>query len=229
MGGAEDVGVGRVRLLDAHLVRQTGALHVLGHFLAAAELVDERLIQPRLVDAERRIGEQAVAIEALDVVALERAPVAPDIDVVILHCEDEHRAGDGAADGCRVEVRDARGGDVKRAALERRDPFGDQLCTAVNQARFLGAVGECLPGDLVVVLFVRLSEVGRVGVRDGALAAHPMKGGARVEAARKRYADVLACRYPLENGCHAISNHRAHGCRVQRPPSRYAPRRDPAV
>ena len=82
MRGAEDVGVGRVGLLDAHLVGQAGALHVLRHFLAAAELVDERLIEPGLVDAQRGIGQQAVAIEALDIVALERAAVAPDVDLV---------------------------------------------------------------------------------------------------------------------------------------------------
>ena len=95
---AEDVRVGGVGLLDAHAVGEAGALHVLGHLLAAAELVDELLIEPGLVDAQVRVGEQAVAVEPLDVVALERAAVAPDVDVVFLHRDDEHRAGDGAAD-----------------------------------------------------------------------------------------------------------------------------------
>ena len=116
---AEDVRVGRVRLLGAHLVVEAGLAHVLRHLRAAAELVDERLIEPRLVDPQVRVGEQAVAVEPLDVVALERAAVAPDVDVVFLHRGDEHRAGDGAADRRGVEVGDAGGGDVERAALQR--------------------------------------------------------------------------------------------------------------
>ena len=102
---AEDVRVGRIRLLDAHPIGEPGVAHVLGHFLAPAQLVDEALIEPRLVDAQRRIGEQPVAVEALDVVALEGAAVAPDVDVVFLHRDDEHRAGDGAAERRGVEVR----------------------------------------------------------------------------------------------------------------------------
>ena len=167
---AEDVRVGRVRLLDAHLVGEAGALHVLGHLLAAAELVDERLIEPRLVDAQRRVGEQAVAIEPLDVVALERAAVAPDVDVVVLHREDEHRAGDGAADRRGVEVGDAGGRDVERAALQRGEALGHELRAAVDQARLLGAVLQRLARNLVVVRLVRLTEVGGVGVRNRALA-----------------------------------------------------------
>ena len=218
MRRAEDVGVGRVGLLDAHLVGEPGALHVLRHLLAAAELVDERLIQPRLVDAQRGIGQQAVAIEALDVVAFERAAVAPDVDLVALHREDEHRAGNGAADRRGVEVGHAGGGDVEGAALQRGDALLDELRAAIDQPRLLGAIEQRLARDLVVVLLVRLSEVRRVGVGDGAFRAHPVKGGARVEAARKCDADFLACRYLLKNRCHAISNHRAHGCRVQELP-----------
>ena len=107
--GAQDVRVGRVRLLDAHLVGEARPLHVLRHLLAAAEFVDERLVEPRLVDLQVRIGEQAVPIEPLDVVALERAAVAPDVHVVFLHGDDQERAGDGAAERRRVEVRHAGG------------------------------------------------------------------------------------------------------------------------
>ena len=82
---AEDVRVGRVRLLGAHVVLEAGLAHVLRHLGAAAELVDERLVEPRLVDAQARVGEEPVAIEPLDVVALERAAVPPDVDVVFLH------------------------------------------------------------------------------------------------------------------------------------------------
>ena len=124
------------------LYAKPGARHVLGHLLAAAELVDELLIEPRLVDLEIRIREQPVAIEALDVVSLERAAIAPDVDLVFFHRDDEHRAGDGAADRRGVEVGNARGGDVERAALQRREPFGDELRAAVDQPRLLGAVLE---------------------------------------------------------------------------------------
>ena len=203
---AQDVRVGRVRLLGAHAIGEPGPLHVLRHLLAAAELVDERLIEPGLVDSQRRVREQAVAIEPLDVVALVRAAVAPDVHVVVLHREDEHRAGDGAADGRRVEVGHAGGGDVEGAALKRREPLGHELRAAVDEPGLLSAVLERLAGDVVVVGFVRLSQVGGVGKRDRALRAHPVKGGARIEAARERDADSLADGNMLEDGCHAISN-----------------------
>ena len=119
---AQHVGVGRVRLLHAHLVGEARrCAMILRHLLAAAELVDERLVEPGLVDAQRGIGEQAVAVEALDVVALEGAAVAPDVDVVFLHGDDEHRAGDGAADRRGVEVGHAGGRDVEGAGLQRGD------------------------------------------------------------------------------------------------------------
>ena len=202
--GAEDVRVGRVRLLGAHLVGEPGALHVLGHLLAAAELVDERLIEPRLVDAQARVREQAVAVEPLDVVALERAAVAPDVDVVFLHRDDEHRAGDGAADRRGVEVGHAGGRDVEGAALQRGEPFGHELAAAVDQARLFGAVLQRAARNVVVVGFVGLAEVRGVGVGDRALAPHPVKGGARVEPAGKRDADLLAGGNALKNGRHVV-------------------------
>ena len=207
VGGAEDVRVGRVRLLSAHLVRQPGLPHVLGHLRASAQLVDERLIEPRLVDPQAGIGEQAVAVEALDVVALERAAVAPDVDVVLLHRDDEHRAGDRAADRRGVEVGNAGGRDVERPALQHREPFRHQLRAAVDEPRLLGAVLQCAARDVVVVGFVRLTEVGGVGVRNRALGPHPVKGGARVEAAGKRDADPLARRHALKNVRHLLEHY----------------------
>ena len=200
--GAEHVRVGRVRLLGAHVVRQADLSHVLRHLGAAAELVDERLVEPRLVDAQARVGEQPVAIEAFDVVALERAPVAPDVDVVFLHRADEHRAGDRAADRRRVEVRNAGGGDVKRAALQDRQSLGDELRAAVDEAGLFGAVLQRAPRNLVVVRLVGLTEVRGVGVRDRALAAHPVQRRARVEPARERDADAFAGRQFLKNVGH---------------------------
>lgn len=117
---------------------------------------------------------------------------SPDVDVVFLHGGDEHGAGDGAADGRRVEVGDAGGGDVEGAGLEGGDAFANERATAVDEAGLFGAVFEGFAGDLVVIGFVRLAEVGGVGVRQSALLLHPVKGGAGVEAAGKGYAHLLA-------------------------------------
>ncbi len=112
---APDIGIGRVRLLHAHLVSEAVAEHVLGHLFASAEFIDESLVEPGLINAQRGIGQQAVAIEALDIVAFESAAVAPDVDVVFLHRDHEHGARHGAADGRGVEVVDARRRDVEGA------------------------------------------------------------------------------------------------------------------
>ena len=180
------------------------AEHVLGHFLAAAELVDEGLVEPGLVDAERGIGEQAVAVEALDVVAFEGAAVAPDVDVVFLHGDDEHGAGDGASDGRGVEVVHAGGGDVEGAGLQGGDAFGHELLAAIDEARFFGAVLQGAARDLVVIGLVGLAEIGGVGIRNGALGAHPMDGGAGIEAAGESEADFFAGRQVLKNVSHVM-------------------------
>ena len=118
--GAEHVRVGRVRLLGRHLVAEAGLLHERRHLGAAAELVDELLVEPGLVDPERRVGQQAVAVEPLDVVALVGAAVAPDVDVVLLHGGDEHGAGHRTPERGGVEVGHAGGRDVEGAALQVR-------------------------------------------------------------------------------------------------------------
>ena len=127
MGGAPDVGVGGVRLLLAGPVGQVALDQELAHLGAAAELVDEVVVEPRLVDAQVRVDEQAVAVEALDVVALVGAAVAPDVDAVVLHRLHEQRAGDGAAERRGVEVGLAGGGDVERAALQRDQALVHEL------------------------------------------------------------------------------------------------------
>src|SRR5271166_6494217 len=58
-----------------------------------AELVDESGVEPGLIDLEAGIDEQAVAVEALDVVAFKRGAVAPDVDVVFLHGGHQHGTG----------------------------------------------------------------------------------------------------------------------------------------
>ena len=49
---AEHVRVGGIRLFRGHAVREAGLRHVRRHFRAAAELVDELLVEPRLVDLQ---------------------------------------------------------------------------------------------------------------------------------------------------------------------------------
>ena len=203
MGRAEHVGVGGVGLLGGHLVGETGALHELGHLGAAAELVDESGVEPGLVDLQAGVDEQAVAIEALDVVALEGGAVAPDVDVVFLHRRDQHRAGDRAADGGGVEVGDAGGGDVERAGLQRSDAFADERAAAVDEARLFGAVLEGLARDVVVVGLVGLAEVRGIGVGEGALLLHPVQRGGGVEPAGEGDADFLADGQGFENYRHA--------------------------
>jgi len=81
----------------------------LRHFRAAAQFVNKALVQPGFVDFQTRVGHEAVAVEALDIVALVGAAVAPDVHVVFLHRRDQHGAGDGAAERGGVEVGQAAG------------------------------------------------------------------------------------------------------------------------
>ena len=140
------------------------------------------------------IGEQAVAVEALDVVALERAAVAPDVDVVFLHGDDEHRAGDGAADRRGVEVGDAGRRDVERAALQRREAFGHELARGSRSgarfsAPYCSARARESPRSRA-----RRADRGWRCTRTGSapFCAHPVQRRARVEAAGERDADALA-------------------------------------
>ena len=75
MGSPPDVRVGRVGLFGTVAVRQVVGQEPGAHLPAAAELADERRVEPRLVDAQVRVGQQPVPVEPLDVVALERRAV----------------------------------------------------------------------------------------------------------------------------------------------------------
>ena len=70
VGGAEEVRVSGVGLLGRHFVVEAGGLEEGGHLGAAAEFFDEGGVEPGFVDLEVGIDEEAVAVEALDVVAL---------------------------------------------------------------------------------------------------------------------------------------------------------------
>ena len=100
--------------------------------MAAAELFDKLRVEPRLVDSQVRVSQQAVAVEALDVVALVGAAVAPDLDAVLLHCSNEQGSGDHAAEGSGVEIGLAAGANVKRSAGDCGKRLFDQRLAAVN-------------------------------------------------------------------------------------------------
>ena len=150
-------------------------------------------------------GEEPVAEEPLDVVALVGRAVAPDVDAVLAHRVDEHRPGDGAAERRRVEVRLAGARDVERAALERDEPLVDELRAAVDDLRRLGAVAERALGDVRDVVLVDLAEIGGERVRDAALLADPGDGDGGVEPAREGDADALADGQRLEDAAHGES------------------------
>ena len=115
MRRAEDVAVGRIGLFGAHLVMKAVGGEERRHLGAAAQFIDELLVEPGLVDFETRIGEQAVAVEPLDIVALVGRAVTPDVDAVFLHRGDQHRAGYRAPERRGVEIRRTTGRDMERA------------------------------------------------------------------------------------------------------------------
>ena len=203
VGGAPDVGVGRVRLLGGVAVGQVALLQPGRHLVAPPELGDERPVQPRLVDPQVRVGEQAVAVEPLDVVALEGRPVAPDEHVVVAHGAHEQGADDGPAQRGGVEVGLPGGADVEGAAGQGGQSFLDQRRDAVDEPRLLGAVGEAAAGDGVEIRLVVLPDVGGVGVGERAVLAHPRHGDGGVQATRERDPDPLADRELAEDLRHA--------------------------
>ena len=160
--------------------------------MAATELGDEVGIQPRLVDAQVGVGEQAVAVEPLDVVALEGRAVAPDLDLVGVHRAHQQGAGDGAAQGSGVEVGLAAAADVEGAAGDGGQALLDERALAVDEPGELGAVLAGAVGDGVDLGLVVLAEVGGVGAGDGALLAHPRDGDGGVETSGEGDADTLA-------------------------------------
>ena len=160
------------------------------HLRPSAELVDEGGVEPRLVDAQLRVDQQAVAVEALDVVALVGAAVAPDVDAVGVHRLDEQRAGHRPTERGRVEVRLAGRGDVEGAALQRHQALADELRAAVDEARLLGTLRRPLrDARQIGSSYCPRSAVYRVGRRLRRASTRPPRG---VEAAGEGDADALA-------------------------------------
>ncbi len=221
MGCAPDVGVGRVRLLGGVAVREAAGDEPLAHLLASTELVDELGIEPRLVDAQARVGHEAVAVEPLDIVSLVGGSVTPDVDAVFLHRAHEHRARDHPAEGRGVEVGLARGANVERATLQRDETLLNEGRLRVHQAGPLGAILQRPSGNRVDVGLVILADVGGVGERDRALLPHPGDRARGVETPGERYSDFFADGEGAENLRHrpSLEGHCAHagrqGCQLE--------------
>jgi hypothetical protein len=179
----EQVGVGRVRLLRRGPVRKAALGKPLAHLRATTELADESGVEPRLVDAQVLVREQAVAVEPLDVVALVRRAVTPDLDVVAGHRPHEQRPGDGATERGRIEVPLAGRLDVERAAAQRRETLPGERVLAVHEHSLLGAARQCALRHRRDVGLVVLAEVRGERIRDRPVLPHPRNRAAGVEAA----------------------------------------------
>ena len=129
---AEHIGIGGIGFFSRPFVLEAVGDQEFAHFVAAAEFVNELLVEPRFVDFQRGIGEQTITVETFDVVAFVGATVAPNVHVVFFHGGNEHGAGYGAAKRRGVEIGHAAGGNVERAALDGGDAFVCQLGAAVN-------------------------------------------------------------------------------------------------
>ena len=200
---APDVGVGGVGLLRAVPVGQIAGEQPLGHLLAAAELADEAGVQPRLVDPQARVGEQAVPVEPLDVVALEGGAVAPDLHVVLEHRPHQQRARDGPAERGGVEIGPTTRTDVESPAGQSGEPLLDQGGAAVDQPRGLRAVRGGAARHRGDVGLVVLADVGGIGARHGTLLAHPRDRYRGVETAGEGDADAFADGQGAEHLGHA--------------------------
>ncbi|MPN55332.1 hypothetical protein SDC9_203014 [bioreactor metagenome] len=80
---------------------------------------------------------------------------------------------------------------MESAALQRGNAFGYQLFAAIDQACIFGAIQPGFLRNRFVVGFVRLTQIGGIGVRNRALLAHPAQCRAGIETAGKGDAHFL--------------------------------------
>src|SRR5204863_6199443 len=111
--------------------------------------------------------------------------------VVFLHRAHQHSSCHGSAYWCRIEIRNASGRDVKRAALQRGQAFAHKLMAAIDEPGFFGPVLERTPRDIVIIGLIWLPQVRGVAVRYGALLPHPVDGRAGIESAGERNTDIF--------------------------------------
>ncbi|CZV41535.1 Uncharacterised protein [Enterobacter hormaechei] len=172
--------------------------------MTATQLVDEVGIQPRFVDLQLGVGQQAITIETFNIVAFIGATVPPDVHAIFFHGGNQHSAGDGTTQRGGIEIGQAAGRIMESTALDRGNPFGNQLLTAVDQTCVLCAIFHGTTRDRVIIFLVRLTQVRSICIRNRSLLAHPQQCSAGIQAARKSDANTLSYREMLENRRHII-------------------------
>ena len=94
--------------------------------MAATEFVHKVGVKPRLVDPQVWVGKKSIAIEALDVVALISAAIAPDLNALLAHGAHQQSACYDSAQGSGVEINLATRSNVKSAAGDCGEAFFDK-------------------------------------------------------------------------------------------------------
>ncbi len=180
---AQHIGVGGIRFFDGHLIVKTAGNHEFRHLMTTTQFVDEVGIQPRFVNLQLGVGQQAITIETFDIVAFIGTAVTPDIHAIFFHGGNQHGARHGAAQRSGIEIGQAASGVMKSTALNRSDTFGYQLFAAVNQSCVLCAILHGTTRDRVIIFLIWLSQVRSICIRNRSLLAHPQQCSAGIQAA----------------------------------------------
>src|SRR5690625_1767011 len=125
--------------------------HELGHLGTSPKLINKLLIQPGLIDFEFRISQKTVAIKTLDIVAFVCTAITPDVDIILFHGTNEHRPGDRPSERGSVKIGYPCCGDMECTTLDGGNSLGDELLAAVDEPCIFCAIGQRLPGDVLVI------------------------------------------------------------------------------
>ena len=93
---------------------------------------------------------------------------------------------------------------MKCSALNRGNAFGNQLFTAIDQTSPFSTIFFGTTRNGIVIVFVWLSQVCSICIRDCTLFTHPQQRGAGIQPTRKSNTNTLAYREMLENRRHKI-------------------------
>jgi hypothetical protein len=86
---------------------------------------------------------------------------------------------------------------MKCATLERHQPLGNELMTAIDQTGCLCAIHQGTSWNIFVIGFIGLTKVRCVGVGNSTLCAHPVNSCTRVKATRESDTDLFTDRQVL--------------------------------
>ncbi|CQR22800.1 Uncharacterised protein [Yersinia enterocolitica] len=141
--------------------------------MTAAEFIDEIGIQPGLVNFQLSISQQTVTIETLDIITFVSTTITPDIHAIFFHSGNQHGASDSAAQWGGVKVSHTSSGVMEGTTLNSGDPFSNQLFTTINQTSFLCTVLHRFARNGIIIFFIRLTQISRVGIRNCPFFLHP--------------------------------------------------------